>query len=104
MKNLIVSFLLILFIGCAEKKTKQPEMLPEEEIPAFREAVEKMAQYIVLEDSAYHFTISKEKALDNGIPEKYYHRMQQELDFANYTIREHNKKGIPITVPEYKIE
>lgn len=104
MKNLIVSFLLILFIGCVEKKPKQPEMLPEEDIPAFREAVEKMTQYIVLEDSAYHFTISKEKALENGIPEKYYDRMQQELDLANYTIREHNKKGIPITVPEYKIE
>lgn len=63
-----------------------------------------MIQYIVLEDSAYHFTISKEKALENGISEKYYDRMQQELDFANYTIREYNKKGIPITVPEYKIE
>lgn len=104
MKKLIISFLVILFIGCAEKTPKQPEMLPEEEIPAFREAAKKMTQYIVLEDSAYHFTISKEKALENGIPEKYYNRMQQELDNANYIIKEYNKKGIPVTIPEYNIE
>lgn len=104
MKKIIVGVLVILFLGCSEKKPKQPEMLPQDEIPEYREAIKKMAQYIILEDSAYHFIISKEKVLEKGIPEKYYNRMQQELDFANYTIREHNKQGIPITISDYKIE
>ncbi len=104
MKKIIVGLLVILFLGCSEKKPKQPEMLPQDEIPAYREAIKKMAKYIILEDSAYHFTISKDEALEKGIPENYYTRMQQELDFANYTIKEHTKQGIPITIPEYNIE
>ncbi len=104
MKKIIVGLLVILFLGCSEKKPKQLKMLPQDEIPAYREAIKKMAKYIILEDSAYHFTISKDEALKKGIPENYYTRMQQELDFANYTIKEHNKQGIPITIPEYKIE
>ncbi len=101
MKKLIVSFLLLLFIGCSGKKPKQPGRLPDDEIPAYREAVTKMTQYIVLEDSAYHLTVSKEHAAEDGIPEKYYDRIQQELDFTNYTIKEYNRKGIPISFDDY---
>lgn len=104
MRKIIYVFLLILFSGCAEKAPKQPGRLPDKEVPAFREAAIKMTKYIVLEDSAYHFTISKEKAVEQGIPEKYYTRMQQELDFANYTIKDYNRKGIPISVDDYWIE
>lgn len=105
MKKFINHFLLIiLFSGCTEKIPKHPGKLPEKEIAAFREAAIIMTQYIILEDSAYHFTISKEKAVKNGIPEKYYERMQQELDFTNYTIKEYNRKGLPIAIDEYWIE
>lgn len=104
MRKIIYIFLLALFCGCAEKAPKQPERLPDEEVPVFRQAAIKMTKYIVLKDSAYHFTISKETAVEKGIPEKYYTRMQQELDFANYTIKEYNRKGIPISIDDYWIE
>lgn len=104
MKKLIFGLILIIFLGCGDKVPKQPERLPEDEVPAFREAAIKMTKYIVLEDSAYHFTISKEKAVQIGIPDKYYRRMQQELDFTNYTIKEHNRKGLPISFDDYWIE
>ena len=104
MKKIVYCLLLTLFSGCLEKVPKQPERLPDEEVPAFREAAIKMTQYIVLEDSAYHITISKEQAVENGISEKYFNRMQQELDYTNYTIKEYNRKGIPISIDEYWIE
>lgn len=104
MKKIVYCFLLILFSGCSNEKPKQPGMLPEEEIPAFREAAIKMTEYIELKDSAFHLTISKKSAVEQGIPEKYYNRMQQELEFTNYTIKEYNRKGMPISIDEYWIE
>lgn len=104
MKKIFCGFLLILFLGCSEKIPRQPERLPDEEVPAFREAAMKMTQYIVLEDSVYHFTISKVKAIELGIPEKYYTRMQQELEYTNHTIKEYNRKGIPISFDDFWIK
>lgn len=105
MKKIIYIAFLSLFISCGNDKPQAPERLPENELPAYREAIIKMAEYIVIEDSAYHFTITKERAVDLDIPTKYYDRMQQELDFTNYIIKEeYNKKGIPIEMPEYRVD
>lgn len=91
--------------GCVNSGPQQPAPLPDSEVAVFREAALKMSEYIVLEDSAYRLTIDKEKALRLGVPEKYYHRMKQELEYTNYLVREeYNKKGIPIEMPEYKID
>lgn len=99
--GLIVIAVSIFLASCAGKAPNQPEKLPDDEIPAFREAAAKMSKYIVMEDSAFHFTISKEEAFDLGVSEKYYDRIQQELDYTNYLIKEeYNKMGIPIEMPE----
>ena len=100
--RMLAYFFVILFLsGCTERVPGQPERLAEDELPAYREASAKMSKYIELEDSAFHLTISKEKALENGVSEKYYLRIQQELDFTNYTIKECNKKGMPIDIDDY---
>ncbi len=39
MVKIIVSFLVILFLGCSEKKPKKPEMLSQDEIPIHTEAI-----------------------------------------------------------------
>lgn len=58
-----------------------------------------------MEDSAYHFIITREQAVDYGIPARYYDRMQQELDYTNYIVREeYNKKGIPVEMAEYNVD
>jgi len=102
MKRFTYIVLLSLLICCTNNKPKAPERLPENELPAYREAVRKMSEYIILEDSAYHFTITKENAISLGVPAKYYDRMQQDLDYTNYMVSEEfNKKGIPIEMPEY---
>ncbi|MDE6859608.1 MAG: hypothetical protein K2J65_04255 [Duncaniella sp.] len=105
-KRILMPALLMLIVSCADNKPKPPERLPEEEVPAYREAVIKMSKYIVLEeDSVYHFTLSKDKAVALGIPEKYYDRMWQDLEYTNYIVREeYNEKGIPIEMAEYKID
>lgn len=108
MKKLIL--LSVITIGalaasCSQTSPKQPERLPEEEIPAYRDACVKLAPYIALEDSAYHITITKKEAVSKGVPEKYYDRMRQDIEYTNYLIQEeYNKKGIPIEVPEYQID
>lgn len=105
-KRILMPALLMLIVSCADNKPKPPERLPKEEVPAYREAVIKMSKYIVLEeDSVYHFTLSKDKAVALGIPEKYYDRMWQDLEYTNYIVREeYNEKGIPIEMAEYKID
>lgn len=105
MRKLLLIFLLGLTISCGNNRPHQPERLPDDEIPAYRTACLKIADYIVLEDSAYHLTISKQQAAQIGVPEKYYDRIQQELDYTNYLVREeYNKKGIPIEMPEFPTE
>lgn len=95
---------MLLLCACSHsQKPRQPERLPDEEVSAFRESAIKMMPYITLEDSAYHLTISKDKAAGLGIPVKYYDRMRQELEYTNYIVREeYSKKGIPIEMPEYQ--
>ncbi len=103
--NKIFYIIVVLLCASCVAKPDQPEMLPDSEVAVFREAAIKMSEYIVLEDSAYRLTIDKEKALRLGVPEKYYNRMKQELEYTNYLVREeYNKKGIPIEMPEYKID
>ena len=97
----IFAFLLPI-TGCKDNKPKPPERIPEAEIAAYKDAIIKIYPYIVLEDSAYHITLSKEDAMNNmHVPEKYYDRMVQDLEYTNYIVREeYNKKGIPIEMPE----
>ena len=103
MKWHILIVALILLMSCDGNKPKQLDRLPKNEIPGYREATMKMSEYIMLKDSTYYFTISKDKAIELGIPAKYYDRMQQELDYTNYIVREeYNKKGIPIEMSEFK--
>lgn len=105
MKRLIIVALVASVLSCGNDRPKAPERLPEDEIPAYREAIFKMSEYIVLEDSAYHFIITREQAVDSGIPARYYDRMQQELDYTNYIVREeYNKKGIPVEMAEYNVD
>ena len=101
MKRLVYFFAIIFLSSCTERVPRQPERLPDDEIPAYREASIKMSKFVVLEDSAFRLTISKEKASENGVPEKYYQRIKEEIDFTNYTIKECNKKGMPIDVDKY---
>ncbi len=105
MKKLLYVGLIGLMAGCGDVKPRHPERLPDDEVPAFREACIKMAHHIVLKDSAYHLTITKDSAMRLGIPGRYYDRMQQELEYTNYIVKEeYNKKGIPIEMPEYTID
>lgn len=105
MKKLLYIGLIGLMAGCGDGKPRQPERLPDDEVPAFREACIKMAHHIVLKDSAYRLTIPKDSAMRLGIPGRYYDRMQQELEYTNYIVKEeYNKKGIPIEMPEYTID
>lgn len=108
MKKLLFIVLGLWLMGCTGggtvHKPEPPAMLPQEEIPAYREALIKMAPYVVLIDSAYHLEITKDKAMEMGVPEKYFERLQQDLDYTNYIVREeYNKKGIPIEMSEYNI-
>lgn len=108
MKNLLFILLVLGLMGCtgggAIHKPEQPTMLPEEEIPAYREALVKMAPYVMIADSAYHITISKDKAIEIGVPEKYFDMLLQDLEYTNYIVHEeYNKKGIPIEMTEYNI-
>lgn len=105
MKHFIFLCAVIMLAACGPCRPSQPERLPDDEVPAFRTAAVKMAPYIVLEDSAYHLTISKEDASGIGVPGKYYDRMRQELEYTNYLVREeYNKKGIPIEMPDFRID
>lgn len=101
MKKVIYCVLLLLLPGCSEKESKQPDRLPSEEIPAFREAAMKMTEYIVWEDSAFRLTIPEEKAIEIGIPGKYYKRVKEELDYTNHAISDNKRKGIPVAVDDY---
>lgn len=89
-------------IGCGGKGVEAPERLPDEEVPAYREAVAKLMPYIVLEDSAYRLTISEDDAARLGVPEKYYERTKRELEYTNYLVREeYNSKGIPVDMTDW---
>lgn len=107
MKTLFyISTLACLFsiIGCSREK-KPPERIPEAELASYKEALIKIYPYIVLKDSAYHITISKEEAVKMQVTEKYYDRMVQDLEYTNHLVREeYNKKGIPIEMPEPKLD
>ena len=97
--------LLIAVVSCSGRKPKAPERLPDEEIVAYREALIKLYPYVVLEDSAYHITITSYEATKLQIPEKYYDRLKADLDYTNYIVREeYNKRGIPITLSEPRID
>lgn len=105
MMRLIYVALIMLVAGCAGNKPEAPERIPDEEIAAYREAAAKMSRHIVLEDSAFHFTIDREMAVDSGIPARYYDRMVRELEYTNYLIREeYNRKGIKIDLSDYKFD
>lgn len=87
------------------EKIIPPEKLPDSELEAYKEALIKVYPYLVLEDSVYRITISKEEAAKMQVPEKYYDRMVQDLEYNNYIIREeYNKKGLPITLTDPKID
>ena len=99
------SFKWILALGlslaaCGADVPRQPERLPDDEIPAFTEAVGRIAPYVRLCDSVFTLTVSASQAARLGIPEKYYERMRQELEYTNYLIREHNRNGQLIELPQ----
>lgn len=111
MRRMMFIALLTMMMACSDSKPKAPEKLPEDELPAYLEAVKTIYGYITLEDSAYNLTISKEKAAELGIPAKYYDRMKQDLDYTNHLIREYNHQGhhvtlqrMPITIDEFDRE
>ncbi len=107
-KSFFTKALLITAIGlsnclcaCSPSKPMPPERLPDDEIAIYREAVTKITPYITLEDSAFKLSINLNEALELDIPEKYYERVKQELDYTNYIIKEeYNRKGIKIDLPE----
>ena len=102
--RLVLIALYILSVSCS-KKPKAPEPLPGAEVQAFKEAIIKLAPYVALQDSAYSLMISKSDAAKMGVPEKYYHRMSQELEYTNYLVREeYNGKGIPIGMPVFRVD
>lgn len=104
MKKFVYGLLLLSLAACGTKAPVQPESLPDEEIAPFREAAIKLSPYIVLEDSAFHITIPKSEAIELGVPEKYYLRIEQELEYTNYTISEANRQGQPIAIDTYWTE
>lgn len=96
---------LLLCIACGSEKPRQPERLPDNEIPAYREACIIMSRHTVLKDSAYRITIPKDSAAKLGVPERYYDRIVQDIEYTNYLIREeYNKKGIPVELSDWNIE
>lgn len=102
--TLLVALPLLLCLACGGEKPRQPERLPDEEVPAYREACFIMSGHIALKDSAYRITISKDSATRLGVSGKHYDRMRQDIEYTNYLIREeYNKKGIPIELTEYNI-
>ncbi len=100
-KKYLLLFALSLGIlaSCGDRVPRQPERLPDDEIPAYREAVAKMAPYVELCDSAFSLNAPRERAKELGVPEKYYDRIKQELEYTNYLISEHNKKGEHVDLP-----
>lgn len=100
MKHLIYILSLVVLAlasACSDRTPKPPGPLPDEEIPAYRGALIKLYPYVVLEDSAYHITITKSDAAKLQIPAKYYDRLKADLDYTNYLIREeYNKRAIPL--------
>lgn len=87
------------------EKPTPPERIPHSELEAYKEALITIYPYLVLQDSAYRITISKEEAVKMHVPENYYDRMMQDLEYTNYIIREeYNKKGLPITLTDPKID
>ncbi|MDE6338060.1 MAG: hypothetical protein K2L34_15955, partial [Muribaculaceae bacterium] len=72
---------------------------------AYKEAIIKIYPYIVIEDSAYRITISKEEAIRMQVSEKYFDRITQDLEYTNYIVKEeYNKKGIPIELSEPRLD
>ncbi len=100
-----LSILALLSVSaCSGRKPTAPERLSDVELAAYREAVIKLYPYVVLQDSAYHITISKSEAAKLRIPGKYYDRLKEDLDYTNYVVREeYNKQGIPIEMPYHKV-
>lgn len=98
----LLTFVVTLSVaGCRDGKPKPPEQLPDSEIGAYKEALIKIYPYLVLEDSTYRITISKQEAEKLQVPEKYYDRIVEDLDYTNYIIKEeYNNKGIPIELSE----
>lgn len=98
----LLTFVLTLSVaGCRDGKPKPPAQLPDSEIGAYKEVLIKIYPYLVLEDSAYRITISKQEAEKMQVPEKYYDRIVEDLDYTNYIIKEeYNNKGIPIELSE----
>lgn len=100
---MLVVAIVAIAMGCGGKGVEAPEQLPDEEVPAYREAVAKLMPYIVLEDSAYSLTISEDDAVGLGVPEKYYDRTKRELEYTNYLVKEeYNSKGIPVDMTDWK--
>ncbi len=92
-------------LSCSDTKPSVPDPLPEEEVGAYREAVSLVSKYVVLKDSAYHLSITKDKAVELGVPPKYYDRIMQDLEYTNYLIEEeYNKKGIPVELTDFVAE
>ncbi len=90
--------------GCAcSQSPVPPPRLPDDEIPAYREAALKMMPYIELRDSAFYISITPDSAESLGVPKKYYERMKQDILYTNHVISESNRQGFPIelTNPEF---
>lgn len=102
MNRLLLSAAIALSIAAAgcRKAPETPEKLPQDELPAYREAMRKLHPFIVLEDSVFRITLSEQDAADMGIPSEYYNRAQKDIDYTNYLIEKHNREGRPIDLPD----
>ena len=85
--------------GC-RKAPQAPERLPQDELPAYREAMQKLRPYIVLEDSVFRITLSEQDAADMGVPTKYYNRAKKDIDYTNYLLEPPNRECKPIDIPD----
>ena len=91
--------LAVMAAGC-RKAPQAPERLPQDELPAYREAMQKLRPYIVLEDSVFSITLSEQAAADIGVPSEYYNRAKKDIDYTNYLIETHNREGQPIDITD----
>lgn len=90
-----------LVCACSQSKPTPPERLPDDEVEAYREAIAKILPYVTLDDSVFGLSITKDEALKLDVSERYYDRIQQDLDYTNYLIKEeYNSKGIKIDLLE----
>ncbi len=59
-----------------------------------------LVDYLTLKDSVIYLDISREEALKLGVKSKFYDEYQQEISETNALIKDYNKRGESIQLPD----